>query len=200
MKNNNNIWSSAEELNNEAVFLQSQQQEFFEMPLVEALQQEDALSATTTNRRDFLKFLGFGIGAATVAAGCQIPIKKAIPYVVRPDELVPGIANFYASTVVNGGDAVPVLIKTREGRPIKIEGNPLASLTGGGTSARAQAVVISLYDKHRFKGAAKLGADKADQIKWADLDAKVLAKLSGAAQVRIVSGTIISPSTKRAIE
>ena len=81
------------------------------------------------NRRDFLKFLGFGLGAATVAAGCDIPVKRAIPYVVKPEAIVPGVANYYASSFINGGDFCSILVKTREGRPIKIEGNDLSPLT-----------------------------------------------------------------------
>ena len=131
-KSNNNVWSSPEQLNNDPAFIKSLEQEFFELPLVDALQQDEQSMDTTTNRRDFLKFLGFGLGAATVAAGCQIPVKRAIPYVVRPDEIVPGIANYYASAYVNGGDFVPVLVKTREGRPIKIEGNDLSPITKSG--------------------------------------------------------------------
>jgi len=81
--------------------------------------------------------MGFGLGAATVAAGCDIPVKRAIPYVVKPEEIVPGVANYYASSFVNGGDYCSILVKTREGRPIKIEGNSLSDITKGGTSARA---------------------------------------------------------------
>jgi len=98
---------------------------------VESILEDEKSGHLETNRRDFLKLLGFGVGAATLAS-CEAPIKKAIPYTIRPDEIVPGIANYYASTFVNGGDVCPVLVKTREGRPIKIEGNALSSFTKGG--------------------------------------------------------------------
>ncbi len=196
--NNNNVWSSAEQLNNDSAYIQSLNQEFFELPIVEALGNEEGMIDTTTNRRDFLKFLGFGIGAATVAAGCQIPVKKAIPYVVRPDELVPGIANYYASVFIDGGDFVPVLVKTREGRPIKIESNTLCKMTGGGTSARSQAMVISLYDKHRFRKPGKPGANYTEMA-WTALDNDIKSKIAGAGALRIVTNTVISPSLQRAI-
>ena len=95
--------------------------------------------AAKTPRRDFLKFLGFSTAAAAVAAGCEMPVKKAIPFVNKPEDYVPGVANYYATTFVQEGEAVPALAKVRDGRPIKIEGNELSPLTQGGTSARMQA-------------------------------------------------------------
>ena len=123
MKDQNKaVWIGVEHLKNDPAFQQVSNSEFVELPLIEQLSEESALS-TESSRRDFLKYLGFGIGAATIAASCEIPVKKAIPYVVKPDTIVPGIATYYASSFVQGGDYCAVLIKTREGRPIKIEGN-----------------------------------------------------------------------------
>src|SRR3954469_23424544 len=76
-----------------------------------------------TPRRDFLKYLGFSTAAAAVAAGCEMPVKKAIPFVNKPEDVVPGVANFYATTFVQDGEVVPAIAKVRDGRPIKIEGN-----------------------------------------------------------------------------
>ena len=83
----------------------------------------------------FLKYMGFSTAAAALAASCEMPVRKSIPFLHKPDDMIPGIANYYASTYINDGDAVPVVVKQREGRPIKIEGNDLSSLTNGGTSA-----------------------------------------------------------------
>src|ERR1044072_6669039 len=85
---------------------------------------DDNILSAKTPRRDFLKYVGFSTAAATIAASCEVPVRKAIPYVDRPENLVPGVAKYYASTYVMDGDVVPVLVKVREGRPIKIEGNP----------------------------------------------------------------------------
>jgi MoCo/4Fe-4S cofactor protein with predicted Tat translocation signal len=160
-----NIWIGQKDLNRDDEFIKIAEQEF----AGEEVSYSDMPSNLSGNRRDFLKFLGFGLGAATVAAGCDIPVKRAIPYVVKPDQIVPGVANYFASTFVNGGDYCPVLVKTREGRPIKIEGNDLSPITGGGTSARAQASVLSLYDTNRFTGPKlKDGASWKD-ITWADV-------------------------------
>ena len=94
----------------EQSFLQSAEKEFS----IENIDQTDG--KWETNRRDFLKLLGFGLGAATLAASCEIPVKKAIPYVTKPDEIVPGVANYFASSFVNGGDYCAVLVKTQIGR------------------------------------------------------------------------------------
>lgn len=133
MQQDNGIWVGTADLTREEAFVRNTAQEFS----LEHIDQTDG--NWQTNRRDFLKMLGFGLGAATVAASCEIPMRRAVPYVTAPDAIVPGVANYYASTFVSGGDVCPILVKTREGRPIKIEGNALSSLTKGGTSARAGA-------------------------------------------------------------
>ncbi len=197
MKQDNKVWVGVEELNNDAEFQSSQKQEFVEKNLVEGLADEDSLKKAHSNRRDFLKYLGFGLGAATVAAGCEIPVKKAIPYITKPDAIVPGVANYYASSFVKGGDYCAVLVKTREGRPIKIEGNKMSSVTRGGTSARAQASVLELYDTNRLKGPR--GTDGKD-LTWEELDRAVRSKLTPASNIKIITHTLMSPSTKAAID
>lgn len=193
--NKDNIWVGQMDLNHDEEFLDTLNQEFADDDIDYA-----ALAVNLSgNRRDFLKLLGFGLGAATVAAGCDIPVKKAIPYVVKPEEIVPGVANYYASTFVNGGDYCSVLVKTREGRPIKIEGNDLSSITKGGTSARAQASVLSLYDTNRFTGPKlKDGASWID-TSWEDVDKKIKSALISASGIRVVTNTIMSPTTKKAL-
>ena len=190
-----NIWIGQKDLVKDADFMKTADMEFVE----EQVSYADMTSNLSGNRRDFLKFLGFGLGAATVAAGCDIPVKRAIPYVVKPDQIVPGIANYYASTFVNGGDYCPVLVKTREGRPIKIEGNDLSPVTGGGTSARAQASVLSLYDTNRFTGPkAKDGASWKD-ASWTDVDKTISDALQTSKNIRIVTNTVMSPTAKKAM-
>ncbi len=160
--------------------------------------EDDRIGGLEANRRDFLKLLGFGIGAATLAS-CEIPVKKAIPYVIKPDAIVPGIANYYASSFINGGDYCSVLVKTREGRPIKIEGNALSPVTKGGTSARAQASVLSLYDYNRIKGPSKIQDGQTQLTDWETLDKEIMGKLNAQSKVRIVSSTIMSPTALKAV-
>ncbi|HSF45573.1 MAG TPA: TAT-variant-translocated molybdopterin oxidoreductase, partial [Chitinophagaceae bacterium] len=141
-------WQSLGELKNSEAYEKSIQNEFAEDLPVEG---DDKLMGATTPRRDFLKYLGFSTTAAMVAASCDTAVKKAIPYLNKPDSVVPGIANFYASTFVQDDQVVPVVVKVRDGRPIKIEGNELSSLTKGGTSPRVQASVLGIYDTARLR-------------------------------------------------
>lgn len=189
---NNGIWVSTEDLTRDEQFLQSADREFS----LENVDQTDG--QFTTARRDFLKMMGFGLGAATLAASCEIPVKKAIPYVTKPDSIVPGVANYFASSFVNGGDYCAVLVKTREGRPIKIEGNSLSSVTKGGTSARAQAMVLSLYDTRRIQSAGIVKDGAVEEKAWAEFDREVKAKLA-AGNVRVITNTLISPTAKKAL-
>ena len=111
------IWIGLEDLNNDPEFKKNLvKDEFFELPVVDALSDQEKVETATTgaSRRDFLKYLGFGLGAATIAASCEIPIKKGVPYVVKPDTIVPGVATYYASTFVKGGDVCPIVVKTRD--------------------------------------------------------------------------------------
>ena len=165
----NDVWVGIDDKTNDPEFLETVSSEFSELPIIDSLSKEEALNIGSS-RRDFLKYLGFGLGAATVAAGCDAPVRRAIPYVIKPDEIVPGVATYYASSIVQGGDYCAVLVKTREGRPIKIEGNAMSSITKGGTSARAQASVLSLYDTSRFPGAGRVENGEYTMISWDDLD------------------------------
>lgn len=147
-----------------------------------------------THRRDFLKMLGFGVAAVSLAA-CDAPVRKTIPYLNKPETVEPGIPNYFATTYAESGEYSSVLVKTVEGRPIKIEGNKLSPVTKGGVSARVHASVLSLYDNEKLKGPQKGGAD----ISWEDLDKEVMAGLSSASNIRIVSSSIFSPTTKKVI-
>ncbi len=197
MKNHQDTtWIGITDKNNDPAMQEVAQDEFVGLPIAEAASNEKIMENASANRRDFLKYLGFGLGAATIAS-CETPVRNAIPYVVKPDAIVPGVASYYASTIVNGGDYCPVLVKTREGRPIKIEGNPMSKITKGGTSARAQASVLSLYDSERIKSAGMISSGAFTKSNWADVDKAVAGKLSASSNVRIVCNTVMSPTTKK---
>jgi MoCo/4Fe-4S cofactor protein with predicted Tat translocation signal len=192
-------WKGLEELNNNPEFIKHSQNEFAEQVPVDEFLSDDSLNENNgTNRRDFLKFLGFSVTAASLAA-CETPVNKAIPYVVKPEEITPGVANWYASTYYDGNDYASVIVKTREGRPIKIEGNDLSKVTKGGTNARVQASVLSLYDSSRLAGPTANNATAT----WEQVDKDIIAKLETAAAegkaIRILSSSIISPSTNAVI-
>jgi molybdopterin-containing oxidoreductase family iron-sulfur binding subunit len=188
-------WQSFGELNNSDAFKQSVKDEFQEeLPFETA---DNGFLEGKTPRRDFLKYLGFSTAAAAVAASCEMPVKKAIPFANKPEDIVPGIANYYATTYVQDGDAVSIVAKVRDGRPIKIEGNDLSPITKGGTSARVQASVLDLYDTARLR--FPLIDNK--EVKFEDVDKAVAADLSkiGAGSVVLLTSTVVSPSTKDVI-
>ena len=187
-------WSSLDELQGTAAAQEALTSEFKRDQSVQDFLNDENLNESNTGRRDFLKFMGFGLAAATLAA-CETPVVKSIPYVVKPEEITPGVANYYATTYYDGNDYGNLLVKTREGRPIHVKGNKDHGIAGGGLNSRMNASVLGLYDGARLKGPKKGSAD----IDWNTLDTDVKAALSSASSIRIVSNTIISPSTQRAI-
>lgn len=199
MENSNKrYWKGIEELTNEPSFVKNVHNEFGNMPTENDSKGDALVDGSGTHRRDFLKMLGFGVAAVSLAA-CEAPVKKTIPYLNKPEDVEPTIANWYASTYTDGGDYASILVKTREGRPVKIEGNKLSSISKGTLSGRAHASVLSLYDNEKLKG-PQIG-NKASN--WSQLDREFTAKLATVAakggQIRIISNTILSPTTKKVI-
>ncbi len=199
MASNKKYWKSVEELNeNSSIVEKLRNNEFVEeIPTEEFLGDKNTLSSSSTTRRDFLKYVGFSTAAASLAA-CEGPLKKSIPYVIQPDEIVPGIADFYATTIADGFDFTNILIKTREGRPISVVNNTMEGAVTG-ANARVHASVLSLYDSLRLK------QPKVDEkaASWSDVDAKIKASLEEAkaasGQIVLLTNTMASPSTDKLI-
>ena len=184
-------WQSFGQLNTTKAYTEDASNEF-----KEELPFEMDDNGGKTPRRDFLKYLGFSTAAATLAASCEIPVKKAIPFLNKPADIVPGVANYYATTFVLDGDVIPVVAKVRDGRPIKIEGNELG-FTKGGTSQRVQASVLSLYDTARVRFPMEKTAEGFKEAPtYEAVDKKIAAALAGAAgkQIVFLTSTINSPS------
>ncbi|RKO70278.1 4Fe-4S dicluster domain-containing protein [Sphingobacterium puteale] len=194
MDSNKKYWKGLEELNQTPAFVEGSKGEFAESIPVEDVLNEAGLS-TKTPRRDFLKALGFGLGAVSLAACNRTPVHKAVPYLIKPEEITPGIPNYYASTF-NGQS---ILVKTREGRPINVEPNPNAIGLNQGLDSTTAASVLDLYDESKLKQAQLKGQD----VEWSKLDGEVVKALTAAAssgkQITIVSNTVNSPSTLAAI-
>src|SRR5712691_818480 len=149
-------------------------------------------------RRDFLAMMGFTLAAAGLA-GCRAPVQNAIPMLVGSDEIIPGVANYYATTCRGCASSCSLLVKQRDGRPIKVEGNAESTLFGGGTCATGQATVLSLYDAERLRQPLWHG----QPVKWEEIDQHVLNSLNaahaGKHKIVLLSGTITSPSTREII-
>jgi molybdopterin-containing oxidoreductase family iron-sulfur binding subunit len=194
MESTKKYWKGLEEMNKTPEFVEKNKNEFAEPLPVEELLEGSGLHAATP-RRDFLKAMGFGIGAVSLAACNVAPIVKSVPYLIKPEEVTPGIPNYYASSYKGGS----ILVKTREGRPIKIEGNPSCSINKGGLSAQAQATVLDLYDISKLKGPLFKGTEST----WDAIDQHVkeqLVKIQASGKtIAIISSTVNSPSTKSVV-
>lgn len=195
MAENKKFWTSFEELGNSPIAQKMANKEFAEeIPNEDFLGDAETLENTSTSRRDFLKFLGFSTAAATVAA-CESPVVESIPYVVKPEEIIPGMPNYYATTYFDGNDYASVLVKTREGRPIKIEPNKQAHFNGD-TNARVQASVLSLYDSARLKEPMTGGAESDWDSVISSLRKELDSAESNGKDIALLTNTIISPSTR----
>ncbi len=188
-------WKGTEQLTNDPSFVKNAEKEF---PDYLPINSQKETGDSGTSRRDFLKMMGFGVAAASLAA-CEAPVRKAIPYLNKPVDVDPGIPNYYASTYSVGGDYASIVVKTREGRPIKIEGNKQSKITQGGVSAQVEASVLSLYDQERLVGPLKGG----ENTEWSILDKEVTEQLNAISarggQIRIISNTVNSPSTLKLV-
>tara|TARA_R110002096_G_scaffold42475_2_gene114630 strand:+ start:11582 stop:14689 length:3108 start_codon:yes stop_codon:yes gene_type:complete len=199
MSSNKKYWKSVEELNENSSIVETLKQNEFvaEIPTDEFLGDKETLEGTSTTRRDFLKYVGFSTAAASLAA-CEGPVIKSIPYVVQPQEIIPGVANYYATTIADGFDFASVLVKTREGRPIKIENNALA-VANGSANARVNASILGLYDSLRVQGPKKEG----EAITWETFNAETTEKLTKIAaankDIVLLTQTFASPSTSKLI-
>ena len=200
MANQKNYWKSTAELDSNNAFVEDLKgREFVEkLPEDAFLGDDQVMNNSKTNRRDFLKYVGFSTAAASLAA-CEGPVHKSIPYVVQPEEIRPGISNFYATTIADGFDMASILVKTREGRPIKVENNTDAPVSYR-ANARVQASVLSLYDTFRLQGPTQSGSP----VSWATLLGQSRQQLDNlqaeGAQVVLLTQSFASPSTQALID
>ncbi len=188
-------WLSLEQWAKDPAFEATVSQEFASSPLRPGEEVEDKVA-----RRDFLKLMGASMALAT-ASCVRRPAQTIVPYAKQPEEITLGVANHYTSTWFDGSEPVGILVTTREGRPIKIEGNRRHPLQKGGLNARAQAHILSLYDPERLKGPQQnlLNKERTNRdtvgAKWEDLDQKIADQLKKGSAV-LLTGSVASPSTR----
>ncbi len=193
------FWKSLEELRDESRALAAERRREFLEPLPwQAGAEQHASAHAGPGRRDFLTLMGFSLASATLACA-RAPVHKAIPFLNPPEELTPGVPLWYATTCGGCSASCGLVVKTRDGRPIKVEGNPDAASFGGGTCAVGQATVLSLYDDARLRGPLWAGRP----VTWSEVDRRVEQRLHAAAaggrRMALVSGTVTSPSTRELI-
>src|SRR4026209_136818 len=131
-------------------------------------------------------------------AGCRRPVEEIVPYVAAPEDVVPGIPRYYATTMPFGRSAYGRIVESHEGRPTKIEGNPSHPSTLGASSSRVQASVLGLYDPDRSQSITLKGARKS----WTDF-VTAWGQLSqahgadGGASLAVLSESFSSPTLAR---
>ena len=198
MSSNKKYWKSVEELGDSSIVETLRNNEFVEeIPTEDFLGNNEAMSSSSTSRRDFLKYVGFSTAAATLAA-CEGPVNKSIPYVLQPEQIIPGVADYYATSVFDGFDFANLLVKTREGRPIKIDNNTISGAKFA-ANARIHASILSLYDNMRLKEPKSNGKSAT----WSAIDAEIKASVAEAKtsgkQIVLLTNTLASPSTEKLI-
>ena len=193
-------WKNVEQIDKKSALIKDIENKEFanQLPVDKILLDQEGLEADNTTRRDFLKYVGFSTTAAALAA-CEGPVIKSVPYVVQPEQIRPGIANYYATAIADGFDFASILVKTREGRPIKIESNNDAS-DFCSANARVHASVLSLYDTKRIQTPKVKGQDSS----WDELKSEVLLDLNAVSRkqgkVVLLTQTFASPTTNKIIK
>lgn len=172
--------------------------EFQSSPIREGCDQEEGWA-----RREFLKLMGASLAMAS--AGCiRRPVQKIVPYNKQPEEVTFAVPNFYTSTWSDGSDFASLLVRTREGRPLKYEGLADHPLHKGGLLPRAHAHLLSLYDPDRLKGPRKnlLNKERTNRdtisTKWEDADDAIAAQLLKG-QVAILTGNLSGPTARAVV-
>lgn len=192
----NKVWKSLKEYENGSEVLAAKQNEF-----MEGVTDEFNVSELSgLSRRKFLAVLGASAAFAATACTDYRDKGEIIPYNKRPEEVLPGEANYYASTCTGCSQACGVLIKTREGRPIKIDGNPEHPVSRGKICATGQANILNLYDPARLTD-PKINHQTSS---WKEVDSDIISLLNGAntngKEISIVVGSVVSPTTKKVLD
>lgn len=195
------FWLSLDQWRQTPEFQKIAETEFQSSPLREGSETE---GEDGWARREFLKLMGASIAMASAAGCVRRPQQKIVPYVKQPEEVTHGVSSFYTTTWSDGVESLGLLVKSREGRPTKVEGNPSYPLTMGGTSARAQAHLLSLYDPERLQGPKKnlLNKEKTNRdtisMKYEDMDKEIVAQLKKGGVV-VLTGNMSSPSARAVV-
>jgi MoCo/4Fe-4S cofactor protein with predicted Tat translocation signal len=194
----NGYWRGFKELYKDPEFEKAKENEFAD----EVSESSGLAGLSGLSRRKFLAL--FTASAAFAAAGCSDYRDKGaiVPYNKKPEEVTPGIANQYASTCTLCSNSCGILIKTREGRPIKVDGNPDHPVSKGKTCTRGQAGILNLYDPERLKEPMFVtGNEHMTSTNWQAVDEKIIGELkslsSGGKEIAIITHSVLSPSQKK---
>jgi len=192
-QNDPHYWRSFEELQNDSTFKKIKENEFFD-GVTKDFDPNTDLSGVS--RRKFLALLG--ASAALAGAGCSDYREKGdiIPYNKQPEEITLGRPNYYASSCTGCEQSCGVLIKTREGRPIKVTGNPQHPVNKGKICSKGEASILNLYDPSRIQDPAMNSTGFLNKVSWSDADNAVVSALltAGTKEIAVITHTITSPT------
>jgi MoCo/4Fe-4S cofactor protein with predicted Tat translocation signal len=151
--------------------------------------------ADPVGRREFLKLMGASLALAGLTSCTSQPSDKIVPYSRAPEDVIPGKPLFFATALTLGGCVTGVVVESHEGRPTKIEGNPLHPGSLGATDTFAQASILTLYDPDRSKVALRAGTPNTWNAFTAELGARVESgKQPQGGGLRILTETVVSPT------
>ena len=162
----------------------------------EPLSENEDAPGLDHSRRGFLKAAGFAFAGAALTGCSRAPAEKAMPYLIQPEDMVAGRSQYYASTCAGCSAGCGLLVKVRDGRPVKLEGNPGQAISRGAACAVGQASILGLYDSLRLR--QPLAAGKPST--WAEVDAGIWKRLDPGTMVRYLSGTVNSPLKQSLID
>jgi len=191
-------WQSFEELYNDPEFVKIHKDEFKEG----VSESPNTSGMSSLSRRKFLALLGASAALAGTACSDYRDKGEIIPYNKKPEEITLGIPNYYASTCTACPNACGILIKTREGRPIKIDGNPDHPVSKGKICAQGQASIMNLYDPDRLKNPKKKIGNRFSDYNWKDINSEIAFAFmnSGNKEIALISHRIVSPTTKKVLD
>src|SRR3989339_131967 len=197
---NKKFWLSLDDLKNSLNFAKAKENEF-----AEGMTEEFNLDAQPSHsRRKFLALAGASAAFAATACTDYRDKGEIIPYNKKPDDLTIGVANYYASTCTGCSNTCGILIKTREGRPIKIDGNPDHPISRGKICAAGQANILNLYDPERLKEPLSGANGKFKPANWKNIDNKIIEAMNKASadnkEIAIITHSVLSPSQKKLFE
>ncbi|MCC7158861.1 MAG: TAT-variant-translocated molybdopterin oxidoreductase, partial [Ignavibacteria bacterium] len=189
-------WRSFRELYKDPAFNAELKNEFGK----ESATTPDLAKLSTVSRRKFLALLS--ASAAVAATGCNSYQDRGVivPYNQKPEEITLGLPNYYASTCTGCTSVCGILVKTREGRPIKVDGNPDHPVNKGKICTKGQASIMNLYNPERLKEPMF----NKGQTAWNEANKNIVASLGSAAasgkEIAIVTHRILSPTLKKIID
>jgi molybdopterin-containing oxidoreductase family iron-sulfur binding subunit len=193
-----NYWRSFEDLYKNPELIEARNHEFKNGTTDDF----DPLQLSSISRRKFLALLGASAALAGTACTDYRDKGEIVPYNVKPEEITIGKPNFYASTCTVCPNACGILIRTREGRPIKVDGNPEHPVNKGKICAKGQANILNLYDPERLSVPLKKDDTRFDEISWKEADNYIIKVLNEAddKEIVIITHTITSPTTLNVLE